>query len=78
MGDRSADTQGIGLVPYLPGDLVDVSDWNKTERPSERYTHPCVVTKAEQQQCQTGWMISFKDARGIPGRLDMGWLKPGG
>ena len=57
------------------GAEVDLTRWNQTERPANRFAAPCVVIGVIRCQCESGYMVRFRDANDAIGELDQNWLK---
>lgn len=57
------------------GEEVDLEVWNHTVPTSQRFRAPCIVTAVNRAQCESGFMVKFRDAKGVVGELDQNWLR---
>ena len=57
------------------GQVVSPAQWNGYTAKKDWLIEPCVVINIEPQiKCQSGLMVTIKDAQGVTLRLDSSWL----
>lgn len=66
-----------GVARYKTGDVVDMLRWNQYDPPSKRFKDPVIVAGIRfHVNCESGVMITVKDAEGRVREVDQNWLKP--
>lgn len=72
-------------APFHQGQLVDMTMWNATASPGDRYDNPCEVRSCLPAASESGWMVEVAETKptdrpGCPVTrcivLDAGWLTP--